>query len=137
MKRLNVYLSFAGNCRAAMEFYRDSLGGKLDLMTMGESPMASQTPPESKNRVMHSLLDADGMVIMASDMMGQDKPVKGNTVSLCINGSDKKEIEVYFRKLPAGGKVTNPLSDTFFGTYGSLTDKFGVDWMFEADKPKP
>ena len=136
MANLNPYLRFNGNCKQAMEFYRDCLGGKLDMMTMGESPMAAQIPPQMKNRVMHSYLAKDAMALMASDMMADEKIVNGNSISICISGSSKKEIEYYFSKLSQGGKVNQPLKQEFFGTYGDLTDKFGVHWMFQADNPK-
>jgi PhnB protein len=35
-----------------------------------------------------------------------------------------------FKGLSRGGKVTVPLSDTFWGAhFGMLTDKFGIHWM--------
>ncbi len=132
MKRLNAYLRFNGNCKQAMEFYQKCLGGKLNVMTVGGSPMAAQV--KDKNQVIHSALDADGMVLMASDTMGMMELSKGNTCVLCISGDDRKAIEGYFSKLSAGGKVTQALSEMFFGMYGTLTDKFGVDWMFQIDK---
>jgi PhnB protein len=137
MKQLNPYLHFDGNCREAMEFYSKCLGGELKLMTIGDSPMASQMPPGMKNGIMHSTLEGGGVSLMASDMMDPKGFIKGNTISLCIVGSTKSEIEKYFAKLSAGGKVIHPLEQMFFGTYGDLTDKFGIHWMFEADLPKP
>ena len=38
MAQLNAYLHFQDNCRQAMTFYKDCLGGELTLMTVGESP---------------------------------------------------------------------------------------------------
>ena len=47
MAQLNPYLNFPGNCRLAMEFYRECLGGELFLQTVGEMPeMAVQMPPD-------------------------------------------------------------------------------------------
>ncbi len=136
MKQLTPYLHFNGNCREAMEFYKECLGGKLELMTVGESPMASQMPAAMKNMIMHSELNSEGMVIMASDVMSPEGVVKGNAISLSIIGTTKKDIEPYFSKLSKGGKVAHALKQEFFGTYGDLTDKFGIDWMFQADTPK-
>jgi PhnB protein len=137
VKRLNAYLYFGGNCREAMQFYKECLGGELRMMTIKESPMAAQMPPAAQDKVMHAALESDGMVIMASDMIGPEAVVKGNAVSLCINATSKKEIESYFPKLSAGGKIKTALREEFFGTYGNFTDKFGIDWMFQADPPKP
>jgi PhnB protein len=133
MTQLNPYLTFNGNCREAMEFYKQCLGGELSLQTFAESPMGDQTPADMRNNVMHSLLKKDGIVLMASDMMGPGELTKGNAITLCINGGTKEELQGFFTKLSEGGTVSHPLKEEFFGTYGDLTDKFGINWMFQAD----
>ena len=134
MTQLNPYLSFNGNCREAMEFYKECLGGELFMQTVAESPMKDQTPAEMRNNVIHSLLKKDGIVLMASDLMGSGELTMGNDVTLCINGGTKEELQEFFAKLSEGGTVGQPLTEAFFGTYGDLTDKFGKHWMFQADK---
>jgi PhnB protein len=131
MAELNAYLKFDGNCKEAMEFYRGCLGGNLEMMTMGESPMGAQTPPNRKNLIMHSLLTGAGVRIMAADNMMEEKLQHGNRVNLCLVGQKKGEVEAIFEKLSKGGKVLHPLKEEFFGTYGDLTDKFGFTWMFQ------
>ena len=37
------YLMFLGNCKEAFEFYEKALGGKLDVMTYGQSPESDQS----------------------------------------------------------------------------------------------
>jgi PhnB protein len=59
MLQLNAYLNFDGNCADAMRFYESTLGGKRELMTHGESPMAAQTPPGSADRIMRARLERD------------------------------------------------------------------------------
>jgi PhnB protein len=134
MTLLNAYLSFNGNCRQAMEFYASCLGADLKMQTVGESPMASQVPPQMKNQILHAKLEKDGMLLMASDTLSSEKAVNGSAISLCLNGKSKKEIEIYFNRLAEGGKITNPLSVMFFGTYGDLVDKFGIRWLCQADE---
>jgi PhnB protein len=75
-------------------------------------------------------------VLLASDMVGPEGVKKGNDVSLTLVCSSKAEIETSFSKLSAGGKVAHPLKEEFFGTYGDLTDKYGINWMFTYEKPK-
>ncbi len=133
MTQLNPYVTFNGNCREAMTFYQSCLGGELALQTVGDSPMKDQMPAEMHNNVMHSLLKKDGIVIMASDMMGPGELIEGNSITLCINGGSPEELKVFFAKLSEGGKVGHELKQEFFGTYGDLTDKFGINWMFQAD----
>jgi PhnB protein len=134
MAQLNPYISFKGNCREAMNFYKDCFGGELTLQTMGESPMAAQTPPEKKDSIMHSTLMKDGQVfLMASDMA--DEGATGGPISLCVNCSSEEEINTFFSKLSEGAKITHPLKTEFWGgTFGQLTDKFGINWMFNYDK---
>lgn len=136
MLNLHPYLSFDGDCRKAMTFYQKCLGGELAIQTVGESPVADQQPTETHPNIMHASITKHGVVLLfASDMMMHGKLKKGNSVTLTLNGAyaDKGEIESAFRKLSAGGKVTRPLKEEFFGTYGDLVDKFGVRWMFQID----
>ena len=94
--------------------------------------MAGQMPPAMQDNVMHSVLAKDGIVLMASDMVGPEGMKNGNAITLAIMGSSKAEIEPIFAKLSAGGTVGTPLTEEYFGTFGDLTDKFGIRWMFQA-----
>jgi PhnB protein len=135
MTQISAYLHFNGNCREAMTFYKECLGGELTLTTIGESPMAAQMP-DMKDKIMHSVLAKDGFVLMASDMMGPEGVTKGDAISLSITGTSATELRTFFSKLSRDGKVNHELKEEFFGTYGDLTDKFGIDWMFQADAAK-
>jgi PhnB protein len=131
--RLVPYLRFNGNCREAMNFYRECLGGELKVMTVGESAMASQMPPKMRDMIMHAVLETNGIFIMASDNMGQEKIGKGNMISLTLTGNKKENIEAYFAKLSRGGKISHAIEKVFFGWYGDFTDRFGIDWMVQAE----
>lgn len=138
MTQINAYLHLNGTAREAMEFYKDCLGGELTMQTVGESPMQDQMPPGSKDRIMHASLSKGNLILlMASDMMDPSSFTGGDTVSLSLNCSSDDEIKMYFAKLSRGGKVTRPLKEEFWGaTFGMITDKFGIDWMLNYDKPK-
>ena len=134
MTQLNAYLHFNGNCREAMTFYKECLGGELKLQTVGESPMASQMPAAQHKNILHATLTNKGIALMGSDMVGPGGVTHGNAISLTVVCSSKTEIETFFAKLSAGGKVMHALKEEFFGTYGDLTDKYGISWMFNFDK---
>jgi PhnB protein len=107
------------------------------MMTVGDSPVAKQLPPESKQRIMHATLANGSLELMASDMMGRGELVRGNTISLMLYCSSEEEIRTFFTRLSAGGEVLHPLKEEFWGSlFGDLTDKFGMRWMFNYDKPK-
>lgn len=135
MTQINAYLNFNNNCREAMGFYKDCLGGELTLQTIGDSPMGAGCSAAMKDQILHSTLLKNGLVLMGSDMMGPDGFVQGNTVSLSLNCGSEEEINTFFSKLSAGGKIMEPLKQQFWGaTFGVFTDKFGVRWMLNYDK---
>lgn len=135
MAQMNGYLHFNGNCREAMTFYKECLGGELVMQAVGESPMAAQMPPAMHNNILHSSLAKDGFTLMASDIMGPEGVIKGNTMSLLLDCSSAEEIQTLFTKLSSGGEVGHPLEETWWGaTFGELTDKYGINWLFNFDK---
>ncbi len=135
MTQFNAYLSFNGNCREAMNFYKDCFGGELTIQTVGESPMAKDMPAEMQNQVMHSQLsNGTNIMLLASDLH-REKLTPGNNITLCINCSSEEEINNFFSKLSEGGNVTDKLSVKFWGgTFGGLTDKFGINWIMNYSK---
>ena len=81
MLGVKPYISFKGNCKEAIEFYKEKLGAEVLFSgTYGESPMADMAPD-----------DPDAIM---------------------------------------------PMQETFWAErFGMLTDKFGINWMFNCDKP--
>jgi PhnB protein len=134
MTYINTYLTFNGNCREAMNFYQECLGGELYFQTIGESPMADKMPSKMKESILHSTLTSGDVRIQASDM-GNDGLIKGNNVSLMLNCSSENEIRNTYEKLASGGDTTHPLEDTFWGSlFGGLTDKFEIRWILHFPK---
>jgi len=135
MTQINAYLSFNGNCREAMTFYHECLGGELSLQTIDGSPLADQMPAEMKACILHSSLQKDGLVLLASDMVGEEGLKRGNTVSLMLNCSNEAETRAFYASLSEGGAATHPLEITFWGAlFGGLTDKFGNHWLLHFDQ---
>ena len=135
MTQINSYLTFSGNCREAMTFYKKCLGGELELQTIGESPMADKMPAKMKDCILHSTLTKGTLIIMGSDMVADNGLVKGNAVSMMLNCSSEDEIKTSYANLSAGGEATHPLENTFWGAlFGDLTDKYGNHWLLHFDK---
>lgn len=131
MATLIPYLNFYGRCTEAMNFYKDIFGGELSLQLAGDSPAKDQMPSRLHDQVMHSHLKSDTIEIMASDM-APVQPLEGNTVYLALICSSEQEVRNFFDKLSEGAKIEQPLTQAFFGWFGSLEDKFGKHWMFQA-----
>jgi PhnB protein len=131
---ISPYLTFDGNAREVIEFYRSVFGGELTLSTFADFGMP--VPPEEAGLVMHSQLDVPGgPTIMASDapsFMG--RPQRGDSISLALFGdaADADRLRGWFDALAEGGTVTQPLEAAPWGdTYGALTDRYGTAWMVD------
>lgn len=136
MLGVKPYIAFTGNCEEAINFYKDKLGAEvLFMQRYGESPMAGKGPDE---KIMHTSIKIGDSVIMACDNVFEESPTTvGNNISLAIGGNDVAAAEGMFEKLSEGGTVTMPMQETFWAErFGMLTDKFGINWMFNIDKPE-
>jgi PhnB protein len=126
--RLNPYVSFDGNARQAMEFYKGVFGGDLNTNTFGEFGQADS--PDA-DKVMHSQLETDsGFTLMASDTPAGMQRNPGDTITISLSGDDADALRGYWEKLSEGGTVTMPLEKQMWGDeFGMCMDRFGVPWM--------
>jgi PhnB protein len=132
MKQINVYLTFDGNCREAMTFYAEALGAEITFHSFKDMP---QCPGGAEDRIMHASVAKGAAVLMASDTMPGMPFTAGNNFSISVNSESAEEVDKLVAALGAGGKITMPPQDMFWGAYfGMLTDKFGLQWMFNFDK---
>jgi PhnB protein len=61
------------------------------------------------------------------------KVVFGNNSYIMLEPDTKEETRKIFGHLAEGGVVEQELQEMFWGgLYGTLTDKFGVKWMFNC-----
>ena len=138
---LTAYLTFNGNCREAMTFYKDCLGGELSLQTIGESPLAGQLPEHMRCFILQATLTCNGFILQATDMVDEGGLKKGNGVSMLLNCSNEAEIRRCYARLAKEGVATYPLAPTYWGVlFGGLTDKFGNHWLLQtqpvAERPQ-
>ena len=134
--KLITYLTFAGNCEEAMNFYKEALGAEILLFSrMGDSPM--EIPENLKDKIMHARMQIGENELYMSDTFEPLSLNPGNNVSLSIQVDDTDQLEKLFNSLSAGGKVTMPLADAFWGArFGMFVDKFGIHWMFNCELKK-
>ena len=134
---VNVYMNFNGNCREVVEFYAHVFETKKpEIMTFGDAPPNPEypLPEEAKDLVMHTRLDISGSTVMFSDVFPGSPFVQGNNISLAVVSQDIDEIKSVFGKLKEGATVGMDLQETFWSKcYGSLTDKFGIEWQLSHE----
>ena len=142
MARVSTYLNFPRQTEDAFNFYKSVLGGEFTsgrIARFKDIPSSVDAPPiadEDKNLVMHVELPITGGHIL----MGTDAPESmgfhvnyGNNVHINLEPDTKEETTKLFNALSKGGKITMELQDMFWGAFfGSCTDKYGVQWMFNC-----
>lgn len=134
--KINPYLVFNGDCKAAFTFYEHCLQGKLEaMMTFGETPAAEHVPKEHHALIIHTCLKIGDQRLMASDTT-PDRPSQGMSgCSISLNVDSIAEAERVFKALAEGGRVEMPLEATFWAArFGMLVDRFGVSWMVNCEK---
>ncbi|MEQ1505463.1 MAG: VOC family protein [Myxococcota bacterium] len=140
MASTSTYLNFMGDTEAAFAFYRSVFGTEYrgGIARMGDMPPGPGMPTLSdaeRTMIMHIELPIlGGHVLMGTDAL----PSMGHTVvfgtnfSLNLEPDTRAEADRLFRALSEGGKVTTPLQEMFWGYFGTLVDRFGVQWMMNC-----
>ncbi len=141
MSRVSTYLNFPRQTEEAFLFYKSVFETEFttEIQRMGSVPQPEGVPPmkeEDKNLVMHVELPIlGGHVLMgtdAPDSMGF-KVNFGNNIYMNLEPDTRAETDALFAKLSEGGKTETALQEMFWGGYfGSCTDRYGVQWMFNC-----
>jgi PhnB protein len=132
--QITPYLSFDGNAKQALEFYKEVLGAEIaGLQTFGEADYP--TPPEADNRVMHAKLSKGNISLMFSDTFPGQSVVVGTNITLTLEPESDEEIQSLYDALRQGGKALMELEDTFWGAkYARVQDQFGIIWELNYQK---
>jgi PhnB protein len=127
---IQPYLFFEGRAEEAIEFYKKTLGAKVEMtMRFKDTPDQSMISPGSGDKVMHAAIKIGDATLLISDGRNTGKP-NFQGFSLTIYAKDEAEADKMFGALGAGGEVRMPMGKTFFAKrFGMLADKFGVGWM--------
>ena len=138
--QVQQYLFFDGKCEEAIEFYKSTLGAKVDMMMRfkdNPDPQPGSCPPGAENKVMHACIKIGGAPVMMSDGNCKGQPsFQGFSLSYTV--PNDKEADRVFAALGDGGQVQMPLNKTFFSPhFGMVADKFGVSWMVYVPGPQP
>jgi PhnB protein len=126
--RLNPYISFAGDARAALELYQRVFGGNLTVSTFGDF---GEKDAPGADGIMHGQLETDrGFTLMAADTPPGMEHQAGNNIAVSLSGDDADELRGYWEALSADGTVTLPLEKQMWGDeFGMCVDRFGIPWM--------
>ena len=126
--KLNPYITYDGDARAALEFYQSVLGGELTVNTYGEFGMPD---PAFAGTLMHGRLETpDGFTLMGADTPPDSPHNPGTNVVISLSGDERDKLHGWFTRLAEGGAVSVPLEKQMWGDeYGAFRDRFGIEWM--------
>jgi PhnB protein len=129
------YLSFLGNCEEALLFYKEILGGKVEIVSRYDNP-AMNAPENYKNKILHSVYSFGRYTVFASDVMPKNQnEILQSNIALSLGLHDEKQAGIIFEGLSAGGKVHVPFKKQFWGDWhGNFADRFGIRWMINCSK---
>ena len=141
MKSINPYLIFPGNTEEVFNFYKSVFGGDFlgGIYRFDGTPGSENLSEEDKQKIMHVALPmGSNNMLMATDALPfMGEITSGNNIHLQIYCDSREEADKLFASLSDGGEVEMPLADQFWGDYfGSLIDKFGIQWMLTYTNPK-
>ncbi|CAN5208076.1 VOC family protein [soil metagenome] len=140
MPTLHPHLFFRGQAEEAFNFYKSVFGGDFTGPMHKYKDVPSENVDDAiKDWVMHvSIMVGKNTMLMGADYhTAAGNYNQGNGFSVYIDTDSKEQADEYFNGLAAGGRVSMPQEDTFWGSYfGMLTDKFGVNWMIAYDAKK-
>lgn len=145
-----THLNFAGDARAALEFYHSVFGGELRVTSYAELGMPAEAPGAS--RVVFGALAEGGIRLMAYDTLdadaagliggtGSTRRANGTTLTtqpffVSLDGASLDEVQQVWAALAAGGAVLEPLAASAWSAgFGMLTDRFGVTWTLTVTPP--
>jgi PhnB protein len=113
----DVFLTFDGQCRSALEFYSQVFNQKMpdQIMTYGQNPGGSAE--SDKNRILYACIPIHGCNVMFCDCPSASQFTKGNNIMLTIGLKDNEEIKKTFDKLAEGGEIEMKLEKTFLVNY--------------------
>ena len=110
--QVQPYLFFDGRCEEALDFYKKTLGAKVEMMMRfkenPEPPKPGMCPPGSDDKVMHACFKIGDTSVMGSDGRCTGHPdFKG--FALSITAKTEAEAEKTFNALADGGQVQMPM----------------------------
>jgi PhnB protein len=134
MKQATPYLTFNGNAKEALEYYKEVFGGEIsEIQTFGEADYP--TPPEIEDKLIHARFLKGDLLLMASDTFPGSEAQTGSNISLVLEFESEEEVIRVYNHLILKSTVHMELQDTFWGAkYAKVKDPFGITWDLNYTK---
>ena len=133
---ITPYLTFNGNCKEALAFYRSVFPcGEPSVLPYGDyMPEGPPTKPELlRSWVMHAEMTVCGTNVWFAD--SAQAPGNSGLITLSAIVPTGREALAIYDALCAGGTVTLPPTVTFYSVFHAVVrDRFGVPWQIVAEE---
>jgi PhnB protein len=124
--KLDIYINYPGHCEKAFRFYKQHLGGKINMMLPHQQPPAN-FPKEWKKPILHAIIDIGGTLVRGADIPDAE-PMRSVYLTLRLNTPE--EAEQIYTLISSDGEIFMKMEKTFFANrFAMLRDKFGTSWM--------
>lgn len=138
--KANPYLNFKGNTEEAFNFYRSVFGGEFAAVMRFRDFQddSMQVPEQERDRIAHIALPIGDSMLMGTDVLeGWPRPLTfGTNFYITIEPDTADDATRIFNGLSEGGEVEMKLQATEWAElYGSLRDRYGVQWMLSYGEP--
>lgn len=127
------YLMFSGDCEKALKTYEEAFGGKVTQISRYGDVEGYAKDDTQKNLVMHSTFVLGDGNIMCADYPYKATP--GDNTFVMPPLKTVEEVKKAWEILKQDAQIIEELAPCFFAEiYGSLRDKYGINWMLMIDK---
>ena len=134
LKTVTPYLNFNGNAAEAIDLYVRALGASVEFQQRFKDIPGGEFSGADGERIMHATLRLGAGQLMLSDTMPGQVVSPGTNTNVTVQYADTSIVDAQFAALAEGGRVTMPLENTFWNArFGTLVDRFGISWMFNAE----
>ena len=134
LKTVTPYLNFNGHAAEAIDLYVRALGASVEFQQRFKDIPGGEFTGADGERIMHATLRLGAGQLMLSDTMPGHVVSPGTNTHVTVQYADTSIIDAQFAALAEGGRVTMPLGNTFWNArFGTLVDRFGISWMFNAE----
>jgi PhnB protein len=127
------YLLLPGTARAALTFYGEVFGCKVQLHTFAELNR-TDGPADA---IAHGYLSEGPVALFAADTAGDEPPFRCEGMMLSLLGTaPPATLREWFIGLSEDGRVVDELQTRPWGdTDGQVVDRYGLHWLigFEGD----
>jgi PhnB protein len=125
MANILPYINFGDKSQEAVKFYQGIFGGGAEVQLEG-------------TRVIHLDFQAGDIHFMGSDLQSDQAGLeRSNDYSLVLNCDSEEQLRDFYAKLVDGGREVFAPTDSGWGALiAHCTDRFGVTWMLNYDKPQ-